>query len=124
MNHVTTNPFFVPTQYGFQDAAALLDIPVPKCGGSTTSSVPQMVQYMNTAISGKADGIADAVISATAFTTPTSERADRPGIPVVSYNADGVVSQSGVPETGTTRLAYSGRTSTGPASRWATRSSS
>src|SRR5881396_3717876 len=37
VNHVTTNPFFVPTQYGFQDAAALLDIPVPKWGGSTTS---------------------------------------------------------------------------------------
>src|SRR5262250_732185 len=37
VNHVTTNVFFVPTQYGFQDAAALLDIPVPKFGGSTTS---------------------------------------------------------------------------------------
>ena len=30
VNHVYSNPFFVPTQYGFQDAAALLDIPVPK----------------------------------------------------------------------------------------------
>ena len=102
VNHVTTNPFFVPTQYGFQDAAALLDIPVPKFGGSTTSSVPQMVQYMNTAISGKADGIAVAVISATAFTTPTSNALSA-GIPVVSYNADGV------PDTGTDRLAYYGQ---------------
>src|SRR5450756_1465509 len=25
VNHVTTNPFFVPTQYGLQDAAVLLD---------------------------------------------------------------------------------------------------
>jgi len=25
VNHVTTNPFFVPTQYGFEDAAALLE---------------------------------------------------------------------------------------------------
>lgn len=25
VNHVTTNPFFVPTQYGLQDACALLD---------------------------------------------------------------------------------------------------
>lgn len=49
VNHVTTNPFFVPTQYGFEDAAALLGIPKPKWGGSTTSNVPQMVQYMNTA---------------------------------------------------------------------------
>ena len=108
VNHVTTNPFFVPTQYGFEDAAALLNIPKPKWGGSTTSNVPQMVQYMNTAISGKADGIAVAVISATAFTTPTAN-AMQAGIPVVSYNADGVVSPSGVPETGTNRLAYYGQ---------------
>jgi len=108
VNHVTTNPFFVPTQYGFQDAAALLDIPVPKFGGSTTSNVPQMVQYMNTAISGKADGIAVAVISATSFTTPTAN-AMQAGIPVVSYNADGVVSKSGVADTGTNRLAYYGQ---------------
>jgi simple sugar transport system substrate-binding protein len=108
VNHVTTNPFFVPTQYGFQDAAALLNIPVPKFGGSTTSSVPQMVQYMNTAISGKADGIAVAVISATAFTTPTSNALSA-GIPVVSYNADGTVSPDGVATTGTARLAYYGQ---------------
>ena len=108
VNHVTTNPFFVPTQYGLQDAAALLSIPMPKFGGSTTSNVPQMVQYMNTAISGKADGIAVAVISATAFTTPTSNALSA-GIPVVSYNADGTVSPSGVPTTGTDRLAYYGQ---------------
>ena len=108
VNHVTTNPFFVPTQYGLQDAAALLSIPVPKFGGSTTSNVPQMVQYMNTAISGKADGIAVAVISATAFTTPTSN-AMSAGIPVVSYNADGTVSPDGVATTGTDRLAYYGQ---------------
>src|SRR6266480_6345494 len=27
VNHVTTNPFFVPTQYGLADAASLLGIP-------------------------------------------------------------------------------------------------
>ncbi len=37
VNHVTTNSFFVPTQYGFADAAALLHLPVPKWGGSTDS---------------------------------------------------------------------------------------
>src|SRR5271168_803833 len=26
VNHVTTNPFFVPTQYGIQDACALLGV--------------------------------------------------------------------------------------------------
>ena len=29
VNHVTTNPFFVPTQYGIQDACALLDCDLP-----------------------------------------------------------------------------------------------
>ena len=29
VNHVTTNPFFVPTQYGLADAAALLQLPKP-----------------------------------------------------------------------------------------------
>src|SRR6202047_1039663 len=37
VNHVTTNPFFVPTQYGFADAAALLGLPNPKWGGSPHS---------------------------------------------------------------------------------------
>ena len=51
VNHVTSNPFFVPAQYGFQDAAALLDIPVPKWGGSaSTSSVPEMVSFLDSAI--------------------------------------------------------------------------
>jgi simple sugar transport system substrate-binding protein len=108
VNHVTTNPFFVPTQYGFADAAALLGIPNPKWGGSATSAVPQMVQYMQTAISGKADGIAVAVISSTAFTSPTSSALSA-GIPVVSYNADGNVGPGGKPEPGTARLAYYGQ---------------
>lgn len=108
VNHVTTNPFFVPTQYGFADAAALLGIPKPKWGGSATSAVPQMVQYMQTAISGKADGIAVAVISSTAFTAPTSSALSA-GIPVVSYNADGNVLAGGKPDPGTARLAYFGQ---------------
>ncbi len=29
VNHVTTNPFFTATQYGLQDAAAILGIPTP-----------------------------------------------------------------------------------------------
>ena len=74
VNHVYTNPFFVPTQYGFADAAALLDIPVPKWGGSaSTSSVSQMVSFLQTAISAKANGIATTVINATGFTTPVMD---------------------------------------------------
>jgi simple sugar transport system substrate-binding protein len=103
VNHVTTNPFFVPTQYGLADAAALLGIPKPSWTGSATSNVPQMVSATNAAISAKASGIAVAVISATAFTTPVAN-AMNGGIPVVSYNADG---NTGDP--GTNRLAYIGQ---------------
>ena len=107
VNHVTTNPFFVPTQYGFQDAAALLGLPTPKWGGSQTSLASEMVSYFNTAISAKAAGIAYAGIDATSFTTPV-KNAMNAGIPVISYNADGLV-KKGVPVIGTNRLAYVGQ---------------
>src|SRR2546423_5236069 len=70
VNHVTTNPFFVPTQYGLADAAALLNIPKPAFTGSDKSNIPDMVSATNSAISSKANGIALAVISTTAFTQP------------------------------------------------------
>src|SRR5207342_1931995 len=41
VNHVTTNPFFVPTQYGLQDAAALLGLPKPAWTGSQTANIPE-----------------------------------------------------------------------------------
>jgi simple sugar transport system substrate-binding protein len=103
VNHVTTNPFFVPTQYGLADAAALLNIPKPAWTGSDKSSVPDMVSATNSAISSKANGIAVAVISSTAFTQPVTN-AMNDGIPVVSYNADGNVG-----DPGTNRLAYIGQ---------------
>ena len=109
VNHVYTNTFFVPTQYGFADAAALLDIPVPKWGGSaSTSSVSQMVSFLQTAISAKANGIATTVINATGFTTPVMD-AMNAGIPVVTYNANGVYSANGTPDIGTNRLCYVGQ---------------
>src|SRR6516162_7390593 len=107
VNHVTTNLFFVPTQNGMKDAAALLGLPAPKWGGSTTSSATEMVSYLNSAIAAKANGIATTVITATSFTTPVKTAMDA-GIPVVSYNADGVVT-NGVPDIGTNRLCYVGQ---------------
>ena len=109
VNHVYANPFFVPTQYGFADAAALLDIPVPKWGGSaSTSSVSQMVSFLQTAISAKANGIATTVINATGFTTPVMD-AMNAGIPVITYNADGIYNANGSPNIGTNRLCYVGQ---------------
>jgi simple sugar transport system substrate-binding protein len=109
VNHVFANPFFVPTQYGFADAAALLGLPKPKWGGSaSTSSVSQMVSYLDTAVSAGADGIATTVINSTGFTGPVM-KAMNAGIPVVTYNADGTVNSKGVPDIGTNRLCYVGQ---------------
>jgi simple sugar transport system substrate-binding protein len=111
VNHVTTNLFFVPTQFGFADAAALLGLPKPKWGGSQNSIPSEMVTYMQTAISAKAAGIATTVINSkpsdTTFATPVSS-AMNAGIPVVSYNADGPI-LNGVATPGTNRLCYVGQ---------------
>jgi simple sugar transport system substrate-binding protein len=111
VNHVTTNPFFVPTISGTKDAAALLGLPTPKWGGSADSNPTQMVSYLNTAIAAKAAGIATTVINSkpsdTTFTTPVAA-AMNAGIPVVSYNADGPLI-NGVPTPGTNRLCYVGQ---------------
>jgi simple sugar transport system substrate-binding protein len=107
VNHVTTNPFFTPTQYGMADAAALLGLPTPKWGGSETSTVSQMTTYLNTAVSANADGIAVAVIDQNAFKSPV-ENAMNKGIPVLSYNADGTF-VNGKAVIGTNRLAYVGQ---------------
>jgi len=106
VNHVTTNPFFVPTIFGKNDAAALLGLPQPKWGGSADSSSSDMVHYFDTAIAAKASGIATTVINSTpsdtTFTTPVAA-AMTAGIPVVSYNADGPLI-NGVATPGTNRL--------------------
>jgi simple sugar transport system substrate-binding protein len=98
VNHVTTNPFFVPTQYGAEDASALLGTTF-QWTGSKTADAGEMVNAMNTAISGKADGIAVAITDPKAFNEPTQTALDA-GIPVVSYNAD---------DPGNARLAYIGQ---------------
>jgi simple sugar transport system substrate-binding protein len=100
--HVTTNSFFTPTQYGAQDACALLNCEF-QWTGSTTSNVAEMVNATNTAISAKADGIALAVVDKNAFNAPVNQ-ALAAGIPVVSYNADGAKD-----DPGTNRLAYIGQ---------------
>ena len=107
VNHVTTNEFFTPTKYGFADAATLLGLPTPVWSGSTASSATDMINAINTAISAKAAGIATTVIDPHAFTTPVMN-AMNAGIPVISYNADGIYSH-GVPEIGSNRLAYVGQ---------------
>jgi simple sugar transport system substrate-binding protein len=98
VNHVTANPFFVPCQYGIQDACALLGVDY-QWTGSETSDVAQMVNAMNTAIAGQADAIAVCLVDPKGFDKPV-ENALAAGIPVFSYNADSHTSK---------RLAYIGQ---------------
>ncbi len=86
VNHVTTNPFFVPTQYGAADASKLLGCSY-QWTGSESSNVNQMVNAINSAITGGANGIAVSLIDLHAFNGPV-EQALKAGIPVVAYNAD------------------------------------
>jgi simple sugar transport system substrate-binding protein len=98
VNHVTTNSFFVPTQYGIQDACKLLGCTY-SWTGSESSNVSQMVNALNTAVTGSASGIAVSLIDLHAFNAPV-ESALKAGIPTVSYNADAA---------GNARLSYTGQ---------------
>ena len=86
VNHVTTNPFFVPTRYGAEDACALLGCTY-QWTGSEKSIATDMVNALNTAVSAGVDGIAVSLVDLAAFNDPV-EKALQAGIPVVSYNAD------------------------------------
>jgi simple sugar transport system substrate-binding protein len=105
-NHADTNEFFTPTKYGYSDATSLLGLPTPVWGGSANSDDSEMVSFMNTAISAKAAGIATSVIDSS-MATPVGN-AMNAGIPVVTYNADGIYVH-GVPQIYTNRLAYVGQ---------------
>jgi simple sugar transport system substrate-binding protein len=86
VNHVTTNPFFVPTRYGADDACAILGCSY-QWTGSESANVNEMVNAFNSAISAKADGIAVCLVDKKAFNDPVQRALDA-GIPVVGYNAD------------------------------------
>jgi simple sugar transport system substrate-binding protein len=98
VNHVTTNPFFVPTKYGAEDACKLLGCSY-QWTGSDSSNVNQMVNAFNSAMTAGASGIAIALVDLKAFNGPT-DKALAAKIPVVGYNADAA---------GNNRLAYIGQ---------------
>jgi simple sugar transport system substrate-binding protein len=98
VNHVTTNPFFTPTQAGAADACKLLGCSY-QWTGSANSVVGEMVTAFNTAVSAGVDGIAIPLVSLTAFNQPV-DKALAAGIPVLAYNADAA---------GNARLAYIGQ---------------
>jgi len=96
--HVTTNPFFTPTQNGAADACKLLGCSY-QWTGSQNSVVGEMVTALNTAVSAGVDGIGVCLVSLTAFNQPVN-KALAAGIPVVAYNADAA---------GNARLSYIGQ---------------
>ena len=98
VNHVTTNPFFVPTKYGAEDACKLLGCSY-QWTGSENANVNEMVNAMNTAITGGANGIGVCLVDKKAFNAPT-DAALKAKIPVVAYNAD---------EPSNSRLCYIGQ---------------
>jgi simple sugar transport system substrate-binding protein len=98
VNHVTTNPFFVPTQAGAADACQLLGCSY-QWTGSQTSNVSEMVNSFNSAVSAGVNGIGVCLIDLHAFNSPVSSALGS-GIPVVAYNADAA---------GNGRLAYIGQ---------------
>jgi len=98
VNHVTTNPFFTPTQSGASDACKLLGCSY-QWTGSQNSNVGEMVNAFNSAISAGVDGIGVSLVDLHAFNSPTN-KALAAKIPVVAYNADAA---------GNARLAYIGQ---------------
>jgi simple sugar transport system substrate-binding protein len=98
VNHVTTNPFFVPTRYGAEDACKLLGCSY-QFTGSKNSNVNEMVNAFNTAVTSGADGIGVCLVDKKAFNQPV-EAALKAKIPVLAYNAD---------EVSNARLAYIGQ---------------
>ncbi|MGB9184833.1 MAG: sugar ABC transporter substrate-binding protein [Solirubrobacteraceae bacterium] len=86
VNHVTTNPFFTPTQNGAADACKLLGCSY-QWTGSQNSNVGEMVNALNSAVSAGVDGIAVSLVDLKAFNSPVA-KALAAKIPVVAYNAD------------------------------------
>jgi simple sugar transport system substrate-binding protein len=101
VNHVTTNPFFVATQYGIADACAFFGCDY-QWTGSETAVVGEMVNAMDAAVARQADAIGVAIVDPTAFNGPT-DKALQAGIPVFAYNADAPANS------GNHRLAYIGQ---------------
>ncbi len=77
----------MPTQYGIEDAQALFGT-TSQWTGSEKSVVSEMIDAMNTAISGNAAGIAVCVVDPVAFNKPIQKALDN-DIPVIAYNANG-----------------------------------
>ena len=86
VSHQTLDPLFVATQFGAQDAAALVKCSV-QWTGSPNGDVKETVRALHSAIAGKADGIAVSVADQRAFSGEVAA-AVRAKIPLVAFNVE------------------------------------
>lgn len=86
VSHDTLDPLFVATQFGAQDAAALVRCQM-QWTGSPRRSAGETLRGLRTAIDKKADGIAVAIVDWKTF-EPSVEAAAKAGIPLVAFNVD------------------------------------
>ncbi len=86
VSHDTLDPLLVATQFGAQDAAALVNCSM-RWTGSPRGSVSETVRALRSAISGKADGIAVSILDERTF-APQAEAAVKARIPLVAFNVD------------------------------------
>jgi simple sugar transport system substrate-binding protein len=86
VSHDTLDPLLVATQFGAQDAAALV-----KCSmqwtGSPRGDVTETVKALRSAIAHKADGIAVSILDQATF-VPEVDLATKAGIPLIAFNVD------------------------------------
>jgi simple sugar transport system substrate-binding protein len=86
VSHDTLDPLLVATQFGAQDAAALVKCEM-QWTGSPRGSASETLRALRSAISKKADGIAVSIVDDKAF-APEADAAVRAGIPLVAFNVD------------------------------------
>jgi simple sugar transport system substrate-binding protein len=98
VSHQTLDPLLVATQFGAQDAAALVACSV-QWTGSPHGDVGETVRALRLAITGKAGGIAVSIVDEHAFSAQ-ADAAGRAGIPLIAFNVDSGASSK--------RLAYVG----------------
>ena len=80
VSHDTLDPLLVATQFGAQDAAALVRCTM-QWTGSPRGSVKETVRALRSAISHKADGIAVSIVDEAAFAPEAADAAARDGNP-------------------------------------------
>ena len=86
VSYQTLDPLFVATQFGAEDAAALVRC-TTQWTGSPSGSVEETVKAFRAALAGKADGIATMLVDRAAFAADL-EAARKAGVPVVSFGFD------------------------------------